>query len=373
MPLLPLTGHDALRARLLAARERGALPSSLLLAGPRGVGKQRLALWLGQALLCTAPLPDGAPCDRCQPCRFALEGTHPDLHWYFPRPRLKDGDAKLEEVAGDFAEAVAGRLGEQHGLWSAPAGNEGLFVATMRAVIQQAAISPAMGQRKVFVLGDAERMVPQEGADAAANAFLKLLEEPPADTTLVLTSSEPGALLPTIRSRVVMLRVPPLAEAEVRALLARPLTVPAGKSATRETTVGGVLAGDDRLAAVDALVARAQGAPGTLVGGSERGAAVAEAERLLRAALEGSRADRLRAAFGQGASKARGAYSDVLDALTERLHAVARDSVDRLPGRALAAARAMDAVERAKQRAAGNVSPQLVTAELLRDMTAVFR
>jgi DNA polymerase-3 subunit delta' len=52
-------------------------------------------------------------------------------------------------------------------------------------------------------------MVPQEGADAAANAFLKLLEEPPADTTLILTSSEPGALLPTIRSRVVALACGP--------------------------------------------------------------------------------------------------------------------------------------------------------------------
>ena len=57
------------------------------------------------------------------------------------------------------------------------------------------------------MIGDAERMVAQEGSDQAANAFLKLLEEPPADTTLILTSSEPGALLPTIRSRSVSVRV----------------------------------------------------------------------------------------------------------------------------------------------------------------------
>jgi DNA polymerase III subunit delta' len=52
MPIAPLFGHQALRERLLASIARDTLPASLLLVGPRGVGKQRLALWLGQALLC---------------------------------------------------------------------------------------------------------------------------------------------------------------------------------------------------------------------------------------------------------------------------------------------------------------------------------
>src|SRR5205085_12648618 len=106
------------------------------------------------------------------------------------------------------------------GVYEAPGGDEGIFVATVRAIVQAAALSPAMARRKVFIIGDAERMVAQEGNDYAANAFLKLLEEPPANTTIILTSSEPGALLPTIRSRVISVRVPPLAEADVRAFLA---------------------------------------------------------------------------------------------------------------------------------------------------------
>jgi DNA polymerase-3 subunit delta' len=223
------------------------------------------------------------------------------------------------------------------------------------------------------VVGDAERMVPQEGADAAANAFLKLLEEPPADTTLLLTSSEPGGLLPTIRSRVVTVRVPPLREADVAAFLGLPVDVPAGKEGTRRTSVAELLRAEGVTGDPGVLAARAAGAPGTLVAAGDQKAAHAEAERLLRAALEGSRAERLRGAFGQGASRARGAYADVLDALTVRLHALARDSVERAPARALAASRAMDAVERAKARAAGNVSPQLVTAELLRELTGAFR
>jgi DNA polymerase-3 subunit delta' len=97
----------------------------------------------------------GAPCDACQACRFALAGTHPDLHWLYPRPRLKDGDASAADVRADLGEATAERLGEQHGLWGAPAGSEGLYVATMRAVVQQAQVSPAIGRQKVFVVGDA--------------------------------------------------------------------------------------------------------------------------------------------------------------------------------------------------------------------------
>ncbi|HET9013328.1 MAG TPA: hypothetical protein VFN38_16000, partial [Gemmatimonadaceae bacterium] len=85
MPLLPIHGHATLRARFDDAIRRDALPGSLLLHGPLGVGKQRLALWLGQRLLCNGPEP--RPCGTCQHCRYALAGTHPDLHWFFPRPR----------------------------------------------------------------------------------------------------------------------------------------------------------------------------------------------------------------------------------------------------------------------------------------------
>lgn len=371
MPIVPLHGHAALRRRLLDAAARDALPASLLLQGPRGVGKQRLGLWLGQALLCEGARDDragGEPCGRCRHCRYAVELTHPDLHWFFPRPRPKDADQTPAEVQADYGAARAERV-ERHGLYAPASGMEALFVATVRAIVHSAAVSPALARRKVFVVGDAERLVAQEGADAAANAFLKLLEEPPADTLLVLTSSEPGALLPTIRSRVVTVRVPPLGTADVEGLLTDP-------------AVAAVLEKDGVRESPAALAAAIGGAPGALFGGRERAAAADEARRLLAAVLQGGRPERFRAAFTQGASKARGAFSDVLDALTVALRDVAReasaprgagDPTPRDEPRALAASRAVDAVERAKLRAAGNVSPQLLTAELLREMAAEFR
>lgn len=359
MPILPLFGHRSLRERLAGSSDRGSLPASLLLHGPRGVGKQRLALWLAQRLLCTGA--GERPCGQCQSCRYAGELAHPDLRWVYPRPRLKDADAGPREVEQDYAESTGQRVAAG-GLYAAPSGSEAIFVATVRAIVQQASLSPALGRRKVFVLGDAERMVPQEGADAAANAFLKLLEEPPEDTTLILTSSEPGALLPTIRSRVVGVRVAPLRDAEVREFLAEP-------------RVAAALDADRGLPrSVDERLALAGGAPGALLGRGEQAAASEAARQLLEAATADDRATRFRVAFQQGSAKARGAFSDTLDALTVLLHERARASLGARDERAaLGASRAVVCVERAKERAAGNVSPALVGAALLRDMGRALR
>jgi DNA polymerase III subunit delta' len=352
MPFLPLIGHDALRERLNEQISRGALPASLLLQGPAGIGKQRLALWLGQRLLCQA---ENAPCGICQHCTYTLAGVHPDLRWYFPRPRLKDSsDVALEEVAADYAEAIADRA-TAHGLYARPDGSQGIYVYVARLIVQQAVSTPAMARRKVFVVGDAERMVPQLSSQEAANAFLKLLEEPPADTTLILTSSEPGALLPTIRSRVVSLRVPPLTDAAVRAFLAQPAAATAaGKDAT-----------------TDELVLLAHGAPGALIGAENSGLALDRARSLLAAAGRGREAA-LRAAFVQGSSKARGQFTDVLDAMTVLLHERSRDAAQKGDGAAAAAsARAVRFVEEAKRAAEGNVIPQLVSARLLGQLAEI--
>src|SRR5262249_25106684 len=138
----------------------------------------------------------------------------------FPRPRLDSG-ATPKDVNNDFADAISERA-QAAGLYAPSSGLDGIYVATVRAIVQMAVVSPAMGKRKEFIIGDAGQMVAQEGSDEAANALLKLLEEPPANTTMILTSSEPGALLPTIRSRVVSVRVAPLPDRDVETFLGDP-------------------------------------------------------------------------------------------------------------------------------------------------------
>jgi len=350
-------GHVALRARLREAIARNSLPASLLFHGPRGTGKQQLALWVARALLCENA--DRAPCGACQSCRLAVKLHHPDLHWYFPRPRLKGSDPDLDDVRHDIAEGIAERL-ENGGLYEPPGGDEALYVATVRAIVQSAVMSPAMGHKKVFVIGDAERMVAQEGSDQAANAFLKLLEEPPADTTLILTSSEPGALLPTVRSRSVSVRVAPLADADVHAFLADAAVASRLDLSSEPAT--------------SELVRLAAGAPGKLIAREAWATAIRQARRLLDAAQSPDRGTRMRAALSQGASGARGKYADTLDALIVLLHD--RSAAAALEGNereAAGAARAIDAIEDAKEQADRNVNPQLVTAGLLRQIAPLMR
>jgi len=353
MPIVPLFGHGELQTRLREAMQRGAFPSSLLLHGPRSIGKQRLALWVAQLLLCSDRA--SPPCNQCQSCRFLAELRHPDLHWYFPRPRLKDSDPDLADVREDYSEAVAERA-DAAGLYEPPSGSEGIYVAAVRALVQQSVVSPAIGARKVFIVGDAERMVPQEGSEQAANAFLKLLEEPPADTTIILTSSEPGALLPTIRSRVVSFRMRPLPAADVERFLA-------------DEQVRKRLKGDSTLPQDAADRARfVGGAPGRLLSGAAWAQAMENAYRLIDAAT-GKASARYDAAWQTAASKARGSFAETLDALTVALHARAKTAVQhRSESGAMGAAKAMDAVELAKERIDTNVSPQLITVGLLRDL-----
>ena len=356
MPIIDLYGHEILRGRLSESVRAGTLPSSLLFQGPRGVGKQRLALWLAERLFCTA---EEAPCGTCTACRYVRAITHPDLHWVFPRPRLKDADPDREQVRDDYAEAIEERV-ENLGLYASPSGSEGIYVATVRSLVQRAAMTPAMGRRKIFIVGDAERMVPQEGADMAANAFLKLLEEPPADTTIVLTSSEPGALLPTIRSRVVSVRVPLVPDAAVRAFVENPAVK---KILDKESKSG-----------TAERVRAAAGAPGRLLTGEDDARATTSARRIIDAATSARRASHYSAALAQGAAGARGAFTDTLDTLVGLLGERVRDALHRNDDRAAASAsKAVDAVLRAQTYANGNVSPQVITAKLIRELSATLK
>jgi DNA polymerase-3 subunit delta' len=362
VPIVDLYGHEPLRERLVESMRAGNLPASLLLQGPRGVGKQRLAIWLAQRLLCSgssAGVGLEGGCGSCTACRYVAQLTHPDLHWIVPRPRLKDSDPDLEQVRDDYAEATAERAAAS-GLYAAPSGTEGIYVATVRSLVQRAAMSPAMGNRKVFIIGDAERMVPQEGADMAANAFLKLLEEPPADTTIILTSSEPGALLPTIRSRVVAIRVPLVQDNAVRAFVENPVVKKALDAKAKATTAERVRA--------------AAGAPGRLLTGHTDAKATMNARRIVDAATSARSSLVHATALAQGSMGARGTFADTLEALVELLGERARDALHKKDTSAAAsAAKAVDAVLRAQTYATGNVSPQLITSKLIRELSATLR
>jgi DNA polymerase-3 subunit delta' len=358
MTLKPMAGHEHARRRIAQAVASGKLPQVILVAGPEGVGKQRLALWTAQLLLCEAPGTE--PCGACRSCRLVLGLAHADLHWVIPIPRPKSAepDKQVEEAAESLAELLEER--RKAPLYAPPDGMSSHGMATARLIARRASLTPVEGRRKVFVLGDAERLVVQESSQEAANALLKLFEEPPAETYFMLTSADPGRLLPTIRSRAVPLRLGRLRDADVRAFLAAECDpAPTG-------------------AELDRLVARAAGSIGAALmesdaGQSARSAAVTWLEAALAGA--GPAAER---ALAQAPWAARGEFTDLLDAVADTLGDAARGAVGAGAVRPVPAAlarqdpaRLLDAlalVTRAREAAQGNVNPQLLLAVLAGDL-----
>lgn len=364
-PGLPrVVGHQELQDRIRRAAETSRMPQSLLFHGPEGVGKQTLALWTAALLQCERL----GPCGACRSCRLAARLEHPDIHWHFPLAR-----PKRTSTAKKFREKLeAARLEELERRRSNPLqvaedeGVTGIYLAAVEEIRAQASRRPAMGDRVVFVIGHADRMVPQRSSPEAANAFLKLLEEPPPFAVLILTSSRPAALLPTIRSRSLSVRMPTLADEEVEAFVRDRLDLDAAEAERTARLAQGSIGHALRIA-----------------GGLESETRQ-QAAALIRAALSPRDADRYACALEFSARGARGEFSATLVALSELLRdllglasgtpesALDPERARRLAGERRLSARgvveALDAVERALGAAAGNTNPQAVAARLLFEM-----
>jgi DNA polymerase-3 subunit delta' len=155
-------------ADLQQRRAQGRLAHALLISGPAGIGKYQLADVFAQSLLCAEPQADGLACGQCHACSLYAAGNHPDLFRLSP-----EEDSKV------------------------------IKIDQIRAFIEKVTLSSHYGRYKVVILNPADAM-----NIAASNALLKTLEEPPADTVLLLISDRPSFLPATIRSRCQSLRLP---------------------------------------------------------------------------------------------------------------------------------------------------------------------
>lgn len=159
------------------------LPHALLLSGADGIGKERFAKAFAARLLCQSPR-DGVACSQCKSCSLLAAGTHPDFMWL----TLETDDK------GKTAKAIK--------------------VDQVREVVEFAAKSSQMAGWRVVVITPAHLLNVQ-----AANALLKTLEEPGRETALMLVTSQPLSLMPTLRSRCQQRPLPVPTEAEALAWL----------------------------------------------------------------------------------------------------------------------------------------------------------
>lgn len=179
MPFRDIVGHRHLTTLLTRSVVRGTVPATLLLAGPAGVGKWRVARALAEAVNCLAPL-DGDACGTCRACDRIARDVHVDVIALAPDDT---GKIKVEPV---------------------------------REVLGRCDYRPFEGQRRVVLIRDADALL-----EAAQNALLKSLEEPPPATLFVLTSAAPDALLRTVRSRTMRLTFGRLPVDDIASVLVR--------------------------------------------------------------------------------------------------------------------------------------------------------
>ncbi len=160
-----LVGHQKIRSRFDKLLVKDNLAHAYLFVGPEAVGKAFFASYLAQKICC----PEAeAPCDRCSSCRLIESGNHPDLIVLEPKIEEKGGKTVKQKIS----------------------------IGQVRSLRKQISLVPFQATKKIAIIKDAEFI-----SGEAANAFLKILEEPPQNTILILVSSSSQAILPTLRSR----------------------------------------------------------------------------------------------------------------------------------------------------------------------------
>ena len=171
MTLEAIEGQPRPVALLRRALESGRVAHAYAFVGGAGSGRTTTALAFARTLLCET----GSGCGRCRPCRLGAELKHPDLHLIVPTPPEAN-----------------------------PKGARAIRIGAIRDLERQAALRPVMGRHKIFVLDDADRMTGE-----SPQAILKTLEEPPAQTVLILILASARAVPATVISRCQLVRFAP--------------------------------------------------------------------------------------------------------------------------------------------------------------------
>ncbi len=177
--LRDVIGQEVAVGFLRSVLARRRLTQGYLFLGPEGTGKRFLARQFAAAIVCSVAERDDA-CGRCQACRLAEQGGHPDL------------------------------------VVAEPDGSSGIKIEQVRVILKAFGLKPMMGSGRVALIVDAETLT-----EDAANAVLKTLEEPPDGSTLLLTTSNADRLLPTVVSRCQIVRTMPMAPEAVGEYLTR--------------------------------------------------------------------------------------------------------------------------------------------------------
>ena len=211
-----IIGQREVKKRLRNLVREDRTPHALMLFGPGGTGKLALAVAMAQYLACGNRGAEDS-CGICPSCMKFAKLVHPDLH--FVVPVLKAGNITGPPVSDDFIETWRQTLLSDNyvteGLWYEAMGAENkqgiINVKESESIIRKLSFKPYESDYRMMVI-----WLPEKMNLSAANKLLKLIEEPPNKTLILMVSEHTDRIIPTILSRTQLLHVPPLSEAEIR-------------------------------------------------------------------------------------------------------------------------------------------------------------
>lgn len=209
---MQVIGQSHLQQQFLQTLQQNTFAHAHLFWGNAGTGKLAMALWIAQTLNCPHRTEKGA-CLQCESCQKTAKLIHPDITWLLPTYK---NETEKKRTAEDFIPEIREFLLEHHfypsyAQWvdklDAYNKQTAITVEDIRQLKQKMSFSSFEGKFKVVILWHAEKMRTE-----AANAFLKLLEEPPSNTIFILTAPAPEQVLPTVLSRCQSTFFPALQE-----------------------------------------------------------------------------------------------------------------------------------------------------------------
>lgn len=221
MQFSQVIGQEEATLRLRQQVAEGRVPHALLFCGPGGSGKLASAWALASLLLCRHP-EDGDACGTCPACHMTGNLAHPDLHFVFPV--IKGKSSKSAPVSDMYLDEWRTLMKESpyftRETWLERMETQNqqaqIYAEESSVILRKLSLKPSQGGYKVMIIWQPELM-----NTAAANKLLKLLEEPPGDTVIILVSERPEQLLGTIVSRTQRIDFKPLSEEELTQALMR--------------------------------------------------------------------------------------------------------------------------------------------------------